>query len=96
MIAWECSGSMTGIVAKFLHHVIPGVARPLRILWNEVMGFLFLVIAAFVSISIYRRAKNFTGDPGGLAILVVSCLFALLLAWYGVSAFWRARKISRS
>ena len=32
---------MAGIVNKFIGHVMPGVIRPLRVLWNEVIGFLF-------------------------------------------------------
>jgi F0F1-type ATP synthase assembly protein I len=84
------------LVTQFLKHVLPGVIRPIHILWNEVIGFVFLVIAAFIAVSTYRRAQNFTGDAGGLMILVASCMFALLLAWFGISSFLKARKISRS
>jgi hypothetical protein len=84
------------LVSKFLKHVVPGVIKPLMVLWNEVIGFIFLVLAVFVAFSTYRRAQRFTGDTGGLMILVASFTFALLLAVYGVSSFRKARKISRS
>lgn len=66
------------------------------VLWNEVIGFIFLVLATFVGVSTYRRAQHFTGDTGGLLILAASFTFAALLAVYGVSSFRKARKISRS
>ena len=84
------------IVSQFLKHVLPSVIKPIHILWNEVIGFIFLVLAAFVGVSTYRRAQRFSGDTGGLLILVASFTFAALLAVYGVSSFRRARKISRS
>ena len=34
-----------GMVSKFLGHVVPGVIKPLHALWNQVIGFLFLVFA---------------------------------------------------
>lgn len=84
------------LVAQFVKHVLPGVIKPVHMLWNEVIGFIFLVLAAFVAMSTYRRAQNFTGDTGGFLILTASFVFAGLLAYYGISSFRKARKISRS
>jgi predicted Na+-dependent transporter len=84
------------LVTEFLRHVVPGVIRPVRVLWNELIGFLFLVIAVFVGASTYRRAHTFGRDAGGILIVVISALFAVLLAGYGISSFLKARKISRS
>ena len=30
---------------KFIGHVVPGVIRPIHILWNQVIGFFFIVLA---------------------------------------------------
>ena len=84
------------LASQFLKHVVPGVIKPVRVLWNEIIGFLFLVLAAFVALSSYRRAQGFTGDTGELVLLSVYFLFAALLAFYGISSFMKARKISRS
>jgi len=84
------------LVSQFLKHVLPGVIKPVHILWNEVIGFIFLVLAAFVGVSTYRRAQHFSGDAGGFLILIASFTFAGLLALYGVSSFLKARRISRS
>jgi hypothetical protein len=84
------------LAAQFVKHVVPGVIKPIRVLWNEIIGFLFLVLATFVSLASYRRAQSFTGDTGEFMLLVGYFGFAALLAFYGVSSFWKARKISRS
>jgi F0F1-type ATP synthase assembly protein I len=84
------------LFTELIRHVLPGVVRPMRILWNEIIGFIFLVFATFVGFATWRRAQNFSGDIGGVMIIAASCLFATLLAWFGISSFLRARKISRS
>lgn len=84
------------LISELLRHILPGVIKPLHALWNEVIGFLFLAIAVFIAASTWRRAQRFTGDAGGLMILVASFLFAALLAWFGISSFLKARKITRS
>ncbi|HZT39393.1 MAG TPA: hypothetical protein VFA28_15990 [Bryobacteraceae bacterium] len=86
----------TRLFAKFVRSIMPGVIRPVHILWNQVIGFIFLVIACLVGLSTYRRAERFQGDSGGLLILIASCAFTGLLFWYGISSFLKARKISRS
>lgn len=84
------------LAAQFFKHIVPGVIKPIRVLWNEIIGFLFLVLAAFVTLSSYRRARTYEGDVGELLLLIAYFLFAALLAYYGVSSFLKARKISRS
>src|SRR5574338_151726 len=36
--------SARGIARKFLANVVPGLVKPVHSLWNEVIGFLFLVL----------------------------------------------------
>ena len=75
----------------FLKHVVPALAKPARTLWNEVIGFLFLCIATVFGIQAVRSGIH--GDVGRTAL---AGFCTLLLGWYGVSSFLRARKISRS
>ncbi len=84
------------LLSELLKHILPGVIKPVHALWNEIIGFIFLVLAALIGVSTWRRAQNFNAEAGGILIIVASCLFALLLAWFGISSFWKARKISRS
>jgi hypothetical protein len=75
--------------------------KPARTLWNEVIGFLFLCLAVmFGSYTIhsylgYLRASADT-SPGQLIRLVMSGFCTLIMLWYGISSFRRARRISRS
>ncbi|HYP08882.1 MAG TPA: hypothetical protein VER03_21810 [Bryobacteraceae bacterium] len=84
------------MVKKFLQHVVPGVLKPIRVLWNEVIGFLFLAFAAWTIPSTYRYIREFKGDPDSLLRLVLSGVFSLIMLFFGVTSFLRARKISRS
>ena len=90
---------MVKLAKQFFGHVLPGVMRPLRILWNEIIGFLFLVIAIWFTPTVIRNFRDLS-KPDTTAMHVFGVLgaglFVLILAYYGISSFWRARKISRS
>ena len=87
---------MGQLISKFLSHVLPGVVRPLHALWNEVIGFLFIVFAVVAGFYVIRAMRNFEGDIEGLFRVVLPALFGLVMGYFGVSSFLRARKISRS
>lgn len=74
---------------KFFDHVIPGVIRPIHILWNQAIGFVFIVLAVVFGFRIARGSEP-------IGIQLVGGIFVLLIAWYGISSFWKARKISKS
>lgn len=84
---------MFALAAKFLHHILPAVVRPIRILWNQFIGFIFLLLAVFVAMATWHRAGT---DNQAILMMVAGFGFALFLAYFGISSFWRARKISRS
>ena len=87
---------MGQLFSKFMHHVVPGVIRPLHALWNEVIGFLFIVFAVVAAFYVVRAIRNFEGDVESLVHIVLPALFGLVMGYFGVSSFLRARKISRS
>jgi len=82
---------MVALTRKFLGHVLPGVIRPLHILWNQVIGFFFLVIAV-VPVPSAIRAYNESNMPR----FFLSATFILIMGSFGLSSFFRARKSSRS
>ncbi|MBX9600724.1 MAG: hypothetical protein K2X35_06965 [Bryobacteraceae bacterium] len=85
------------VVARFVRHVVPGVIRPLRVLWNEVIGFFFIVLAVWFGASAIRTAREINDtDPGSLFRALISGGFTLVLAAFGAASFWKARKINRS
>jgi len=75
-----------------MHHIVPSVARPLHILWNQVIGFLFIVLAMVPVPSAVRSYH----DPNGLPRLTMSVVFIALMGFFGISSFLRARRIGRS
>ena len=81
---------------KFLQHVLPGVVKPIHTLWNEVIGFLFFALAVMAVPSAYRNIRHFDGEPKSFFRVMLSGTFAVLMLWFGVSSFLRARRISRS
>jgi hypothetical protein len=81
---------------KVLQHVLPGVVKPLRVLWNEIIGFVFLCIAIIAIPSVYRHIRDFDGEPKSLFRIGLSGVFALIMLGFGISSFLRARKIGRS
>jgi hypothetical protein len=86
------------VADKFVAHVIPGVIRPLRILWNELMAFIFISLAAVSGLWVFRQVRH-TGAPDEIHEvmgLMVGAIFAALMAYFGLSSLWKARKISRS
>jgi hypothetical protein len=85
----------------FVRHVVPAVLKPLRSLWNEIIGFLFLVFAVVFGFKTGRYVIEFMHAPareGGDEFLrvAVAGFCTLVMAWYGITSFLRARKISRS
>ncbi len=68
----------------------------MRVLWNEIIGFLFLCIAILAVPSAYRNIRHFDGEPQSLFRVGLSCTFALIMLVFGIGSFLRARKISKS
>ncbi len=83
---------MFSLARKFLGHVVPGIIRPIHILWNQVIGFVFLVLAVLPVNSIIRDWRI----PGAGPRLALEISFMLLMGWFGLTSFLKARKISKS
>jgi len=85
----------------FFKHVIPAIIRPLHALWNEVIGFFFLCFAAVFVFKTAGYVRQFqhaspAEAPGQFLRILMAGFCGLLLAYYGISSFLKARKISRS
>lgn len=85
-----------GMVNRFLGHVLPGVIRPIHALWNEVIGFVFIVLAIWAAPSAWRNVRLVNGNSESFFKAAISVGFAILMAYFGISSFLKARKISRS
>ena len=86
---------------EFVKHVVPAVLKPARTLWNEIIGFIFICFAVIFGFKAVRLYLDFARGAGEAASndfvrFVVAGFCTLLMLWFGVSSFLRARKISRS
>jgi len=71
------------------------ILRILRALFHEVVGFLFLAMAFWGSVWLVRAFRSFDGNGEALFKIVLVGAFVLMMGGFGVSSFWRARRISR-
>jgi RsiW-degrading membrane proteinase PrsW (M82 family) len=81
---------------RFAKHVVPQVVKPARVVWNQVIGTLFIcfaVPALFKAVQFYRSLNT---EPANLARLVWALIFGIPMLLLGINSFMRARKISRS
>jgi hypothetical protein len=83
-------------INQFLTHVMPGVTRPLRVLWNEIIGFLFIVLAIWATPSAIRNLRNYDGQSESIFRASLALIFVLIMAYFGISSFLRARRIGKS
>jgi len=83
-------------LGRFVEHVVPGVVRPMRVLWNEIIGFVFLCLAAWAVPSAIRGVRNLQSEETSIGRLALTLGFLILMAYFGITSFLRARKIGRS
>jgi hypothetical protein len=81
---------MFSTVKSFFGHVIPSIIRPIHILWNQVIGFFFIVLALYGVASGVRSFQK--GNGVGLAVAIA---WVVPMVGFGISSFWKARKISK-
>jgi hypothetical protein len=85
----------------FVKHVVPAVIKPARTLWNEVIGFVFCVFAVIFGFRAGRLYIDYqasaSADQGGAMLRFgVAAFCTLLMAYFGITSFLRARRIARS
>ena len=79
---------------RFAKHVVPEVVRPARVIWNQAIGALFLVLATpalFKAIQLYRTLDT---DPQGSFRLTVALIFVVVMVFFGINSFLKARRIA--
>ncbi|HSB14156.1 MAG TPA: hypothetical protein VLE22_06830 [Bryobacteraceae bacterium] len=87
---------MANIGREFVRHVLPKILKPMRALWNEMIGFVFLALAAIPVPRTFRMWQEYDEAGEGLFKIVLSGIFIAIMAVFGVHSFLRARRITRS
>jgi len=73
---------------RFAHHVVPEVVRPARIIWNQAIGAIFVLFSVYFLGYAALHTDNVAAVGGGLFL-------GLVMAYFGVTSFRRARRVSR-
>lgn len=66
--------------------------RVLHQLWLEVIGTVFLAIAAIGIVAFFREYSRFAAGKENSERMILAICFALLFAWFGVTSFLRVNK----
>jgi hypothetical protein len=80
---------------RFAQHVVPEVVRPARVIWNQAIGGLFLIFTVFflsMAVNYYRSTEADTKNGIGFWF---SMFLGVIMAWFCISSFRSARRISR-
>ena len=68
------------------------IEHVLRVLWLEVTGLLFLVLAVVGGGAAVRQYHRYQVGTSGAGKVVLAAAFALIFAYFGLSSFWRSRR----
>ncbi len=88
--------AFAGKFGRFVGHVMPGVIRPLHALWNQLIGFIFLLLAVGATPSAVRNVRQFQGDFESSMRAGLVFVFMALMLYFGITSLLRARRITRS
>jgi hypothetical protein len=93
----QIKGSRTyGAVLSGVRATVGHFAGVARQLWHQIMGFIFLIMAAVGGLQLVREYSVY--HAGGVAPnrVAIAAGFTLVFGWFGVSSFWRARRPRKS
>jgi hypothetical protein len=79
----------------FARTVVPEVVRPARVIWNQAVGAIFVVLAVpalFKGVQLYREMKP--GDSRSVFGLVLSAVFCVVMFSFAIASFRKARRIA--
>jgi hypothetical protein len=74
---------------RFAQHVVPEVVRPARIIWNQAIGALFLLLAVYFLVYASTHRQNIAG-------MLFGVFLGSIMIFFGVVSFLKARRVSRS
>jgi hypothetical protein len=72
------------------HVTASNVSRVMHVLWLEITGLLFLLLALLGAGAAVREYRHGTGSGPGKMLLAAS--FAVIFTYFAASSFWRAQR----
>jgi len=88
---------MFRLLRKLAASVGPQIIRPLQILWNQLLGTIFLALACAPLLNAWRTwRRQDANDPAHVIKMLLTVVFVAVMAGFSIHAFWRARKMRRT
>lgn len=83
------------MLLKLFSQVMPGVIRPLRVIWNQSISLIFLIFGVTALSNVWRGYSEMSQPNGSPARLVLSGIFASVMLFFALTSYLRARKIEK-
>ena len=64
-------------------------------LWLEVIGLVFLVMAASGGAALAHEYSQYHAGKAGFGRIAAAICFTVTFAWFGISSFWKVRRKSK-
>ena len=77
----------------FARTVVPEVMRPARVIWNQAIGAIFLILAIPAVTKILQILREPKPDQQQTFILLLSSVFAFVMIAFGLASLLKARRI---
>jgi hypothetical protein len=87
---------MWSLTKKLYNSVMPGILKPLRTLWNEMMAFAFMAGAVLFGSAAYREHLKVEQDRSSVWLVLLPGFACVVFIIFGLQSFFKARKISKS
>ncbi len=73
---------------------MPEVVRPARVIWNQAIGALFLVLAIPAIMKIFQILRGPKPDEQTTFALILSIVFSTIMVAFGLISLLKARRIA--
>jgi hypothetical protein len=68
------------------------LGKILHQLWLEVIGAVFLAMAAMGGIAMVHEYAKFAAGRATISRVAIAACFTLAFGWFGMSSFWRVKR----
>jgi hypothetical protein len=90
-VAAKTRSELVGKAGRGVGGFLRPFARIGGILWLEVTGAIFLLVALFIGENLWQVRDSYASGPNHQKFLLIAALLVLFL-YLSISAFWRARR----
>lgn len=87
---------MASLTKTFFRTVVPGILKPLRTLWNEMMAFAFFAGAVLFGSAAYREHLKVEDGKSSVWLVLLPGFACAVFLLFGIQSYVKARRIAKS